>query len=818
MCCAGVVGWRTVVLGEVRLGKRRRADISPSTGGIDGPGMTHRSPFPGLLGASPPGVPAVRNVVMHGGVHAAPLLPSPLLPRRLDYTATIPLAPVWTHAVAPTCPTRCAPVLAHRSDACPAQPSCSTVGSAAASPVSVPPQSASDAHDPTPPHDGEDKGVAVGGTPSSASGKIVRVSVRDGCRRRLYALCNAMAGVGDHRGPVSDVVDRLLHWSLPAIRAEFGVGVAAAISSTLPSRVCRPDFRLHYVPGDSGADGADGGDEGSWSGAFGGSQDGSQSSFPPSCRASQRSKRGRGRPRSAGRSSSAHSRPQTWSDYWEDVDQCGPGPEREFVEEDMTLWTGSKAPDVVFIELVKLLQLLALFHLYCPWHSGACRVHVESISYPALLCRLILVCGRKCKWTWHTAIVPTNVYRSRLQEQLYHATVTTGLPYTLIDTFCVALGLCSVHKPTFYKFMRTESGESLGWNDKVVRQALRCCKLAIDTVMRRVELVTLMVDGRYDSARGAQHCTVTAIEYETRLVVGVHTLRPKTEGKASNALKVPAVVRLLRGLMDHGLKIWCVVSDDCASLGPKLRAMNIEWQKDCHHKIKNIRKHFWSMLQLKEAKKVSNPHECVSESQFMQFMKKELVEALRARFGPGVLTSQEDRLKKSDFVSVVMQKMYPYGSRANDQRLTFDPDDVTEFHAHEVGMWFLRACQLCKEEGGDADSLHHDIMLIVDHWAGDHSRCVGGREVLCEKAGGPARLPLCSCSDRVYELILHCRAHRSRTGTLPASSRRIMQDFVAERFSRSGRVRQPYLSRAPTTGQGYARHHLPPSTGAVTIP
>ncbi|GBG64207.1 hypothetical protein CBR_g40907 [Chara braunii] len=607
-----------------------------------------------------------------------------------------------------------------------------------------------------PPFDDVDSSAAVGGTPCSGGNNIVRVCVQDACRRRLYALRDAMAGVGDQRGPVSDVIDRLLHWSLSAIRAEFGDEVVDVISSLLPSWVCGRDFTLRYMPGDSGVDYGHGGSQGSASGGLGESQDGSQNSFSSSRRASQRSDRGRGRPRSAGRCTPTPTRPQTWWDSWDGVDQCGPGPEidRASVEEAMALWSGPTAPDVVFLEPVKLLQLLAKFHLYCPWHKGSCRVSVESVSYPAQLCKLTFVCDKKCKWTWHTALVTTNVYQSRLMQQLFHATVTTGLTFTLLDNFCVCLGMCSVHKPTFYKFMHIEPGGAEGWNAKVVRQGIKYCELAIDIVMRRDEPVTLMVDGRYDSAKGTQHCTVTAMEYDTRLVVGVHTLRPKFEGKASKALEVPAVAQLLRGLMDKGLKIRCVVSDDCAALGPKLRAMNIEWQKDCHHKIKIIRKHFHSMLQLKEVKKVSSPHDCVSEAQFMQFTKKRLKEALEQRFGPDVLTPAEDRLKKSDFVVVLMRKMYPYGSRVNARALETDPDGLTEYHAHEVGMWFLRACQLCREESGDADSLHRDIMLVADYWAGDHSECVDGREILCEKADGRARLLLYSRTDTVYELVL----------------------------------------------------------------
>ncbi|GBG87394.1 hypothetical protein CBR_g45451 [Chara braunii] len=666
--------------------------------------MTHISPFASVLGASPPGVPAVRNASSYGGVFGGPLLSSPLLPRRLDYAATIPPAPVWSYAVAPSCSAGGASLSGDCNDSwrSPAVSHPRVVGTAAGS-IVVPPKSPYVAPDSTPPVDDVDSSAAVGGTLSSAGNSIVRVCVRDGCRRRLYAFHDAMAGVDDHRGPISDVIDRLLHWSLSAIRAEFGVGVAGEISSTLPSRVCGRDFTLRYLPDDSGADYGREGSHGSASGGLGESQEGSQNSFPSSCRVSQRSDRGRGKPRSAGRYTQTPIRPQTWWDNWEGVDQCGPRPEtdRGSVQEAMALWSEPTAPDVVFLEP---------------------------------LCKLTLVCDKKCKWTWHTTLVTTNVYHSRLQQQLFHAAVTTGLTFTLLDNFCVGLGMCSVHKPTFYKFMRTEAGEAEGWNAKVVRQGIKYCELAIDTVMRRGEPVTLMVDGRYDSARGAQHCTVTTVEYETRLVVGVHTLRPSIEGKASNALEMPAVMQLLRGLMEKGLEIRCVVSDDCVALGPQLRALNIEWQKDCHHKIKNIRKHFQSMLQLKEAKKVSNPHECVSEAHFMQFTKKRLMKALEQRFGHGVLTPAEERMKKSDFVTVVMQKMYPYGWR---------------------------------DEGGDANSLHRDIMLVAAHWAGDHSGCVGGREVLCEKAGGPARLPLYSCTDTVYELVLRVLGKQCSTNITP---------------------------------------------------
>ncbi|GBG69646.1 hypothetical protein CBR_g4475 [Chara braunii] len=340
-----------------------------------------------------------------------------------------------------------------------------------------------------------------------------------------------------------------------------------------------------------------------------------------------------------------------------------------------------------------------------------------------------------------------------LQQQLFHATVTAGMTYTVLNDFCTAFGVAPVHKPTFYSCMRGEPNVREGWNAKVVRQSVWYCDLAIDTVMRLGRPITLMVDGHYDSARSAQHCTVTTIECDTRLVVGVHTLWPKNEGKASNQLEVPIVVRLLRGLLSRGLKIRCVVSDDCAALGPQLERLGIEWQKDCHHKVKNIRKALRKVVTLKVPKKLNNPHQCVSESQFMQFTKKELLDALTDRFGPGSLTAKEERLKKSDFVALVMSKMYTYGTMKNNKSLVVDADGVTEFHMHEVGHWFLRASQLCRDEGGDFVTLHNDVMMIADHWAGDHSRCVADREFLCSKAGGPSRLPLYTHDDPVYDII-----------------------------------------------------------------
>ncbi|GBG77957.1 hypothetical protein CBR_g25887 [Chara braunii] len=607
----------------------------------------------------------------------------------------------------------------------------------------------------------EHSGGSLGqfGSQSTGSAKYSRLFLTTTCKERLRLLQSAMKEMSDKSGVMSDVVDRMLHWSLPAIRLEFGDGVASRIERTIPAHSRADVFRLGAGGDDSTADAEDDGErEGEGSGGGnGGSFCGSDDSLPHSGHGSQRGRRSRGRPPSRGRSRShfEHVRPLCWDDSKDGALQSGPCNNRSaHMLESMGQWEGSKTPDVVFVEPVKLLQLLGLFDLSCPRHGAGCAVDVSSVGYPGQICRISLACKKSCRWTWHSALVVGVVYSCRPQQQLFHATVSAGMTYTVVlNDFCIALGVAPVHKPTFYSCMRGEPNVREGWNAKVVRQGVRYCDLAIDTIMRSGRPVTLMVDGRYDSARSAQHCTVTAIECDTRLVVGVHTLWPKQEGKASNQLEVPAVVRLLRGLLSRGFKIQCVVSDDCAALGPQLERLGIEWQKDCHHKLKKICKALRKVVTLKVPKKLNNPHQCVSESQFMQFTKKKLLDALTDRYGPGCLTAKEEQLKKSDFVAVVMSKMYPYDTIKNNKTLVVDADGVSEFHMHEVGHWFLRASQLCRDEGGDFVTLHNDVMMITDHWAGDHSRCVADRELLCLKAGGSSRLPLYTHDDPVYDII-----------------------------------------------------------------
>ncbi|GBG72896.1 hypothetical protein CBR_g12616 [Chara braunii] len=392
----------------------------------------------------------------------------------------------------------------------------------------------------------EHSGGSLGqfGSQSTGSAKYSRLFLTTACKERLRLLQSAMKEVSDKSGVMSDVVDRLLHWSLSAIRSEFGDGVASRIEKTLPADSRADVFRLGAGGDDSTADAEDDGErEGEGSGGGnGGSFCGTDDSVPRSGHGSQRGRKSCGRPPSHGRSRShfEHVRPLCWDDSRDGALQSGPR-------------------------------------------------------------------------------------NNRLQQQLFHATVTAGMTYTILNDFCIAFGVAPVHKPTLYSCMRGEPNVREGWNAKVVRQSVRYCDLTIDTVMRSGRPVTLMVDGRYDSARSAQHCTVTTIECDTRLV-----------------------------------------------------------------------------------------------------FTKELLDALTERYGLGSLTAKEERLKKSNFVALVMSKMYPFAE--------------------------MRAA-----------TLSLSTMMIADHWAGDHSRCVAERELLCSKAGDPSRLPLYTHDDPVYDIIRQTLGRHSST-------------------------------------------------------
>ncbi|GBG63156.1 hypothetical protein CBR_g36925 [Chara braunii] len=318
----------------------------------------------------------------------------------------------------------------------------------------------------------EHSGGSLGqlGSQSTGSAKYSRLFLTTACKERLRLLQFAMKYVSDKSGVMSDVVDRLLHWSLPAIRSEFGDGVALRIERTLPVGIRADVFRLGAGGDDSTADAEDDGErEGEGSGGGnGGSFCGSDDSLRRSGHGSQRGRRSRGRPPSRGRSRSRfeHVRPLCWDDSKDGALQIGPCNNRsKHVLKSMGRWGGSEALNVVFVEPVKLLQLLGLFDLSCPRHGGGCAVDVSSVGYPGHICRISLACKKSCRWTWHSALVGGVVYSCRLQQQLFHATVTAGMTYTVLNDFCIAFRVTLVHKPTFYSCMRDWARRLLEYDD-----------------------------------------------------------------------------------------------------------------------------------------------------------------------------------------------------------------------------------------------------------------------------------------------------------------------------------------------------------------
>ncbi|GBG64102.1 hypothetical protein CBR_g40550 [Chara braunii] len=606
---------------EVRLGKRRRGTVLQATGSVIGPGVTPISPFAGVLGASPLGVARVRDAAAYGGVYGGLLLPPRLLPRRLDYAATIPLAPVWSHAVGPPCPAgggslsedcshawRCPTVLAPR-----------VVGAAAGS-SAVPPQAPFVPPDFTPPVDDVDSSAAVGAVfgrqqhPHAGGRGLLGVSpyaspddMRSAKRSRVLSLSPSVVvtpGGAIVQSPLPPLLSSPACPSYTPIHPLSDFDVLCYLVLSLPLRPRRLEF-VSNVPTTPtwtraaqpflpppvlvGRDGLDSIPL----------EECSQSSTAVFASGGSALRDGGG-PRTDPRvqrscAAAVHGQGGVLDDFVSNVPTaptctCATQP---FLPPPVLV--GRDGLDSIPIEECSLSPAAVFASGGSMLRDGggpstdprvqrscAATVHgqggVLDDSRPYHDRPNVL----KTMHHWKGPKAPDAAF----VEPLFHATVTAGMTYTVLNNVCIALGVAPVRKPTFYCYMRGEANVREGWNAKTVRQDVWYCDLAIDTVMRSGKPVTYMVDGRYDSARSAQHCTFTAIEYDNRLVVGVHTLRPKTEGTASNQLEAPAVVRLLRGLLSRGLQIRTVVSDDYAASGPQLGHLSIEWQKDCHHKMR----------------------------------------------------------------------------------------------------------------------------------------------------------------------------------------------------------------------------------------
>ncbi|GBG63587.1 hypothetical protein CBR_g38653 [Chara braunii] len=148
-----------------------------------------------------------------------------------------------------------------------------------------------------------------------------------------------------------------------------------------------------------------------------------------------------------------------WCDDKDGFPDNGPMFERLTVRDHMAMWDAPARPDVVFLEPVKLLQILGMFEKTCPRHGKEVEVTIEKISYPCHICKLQFMCGKGCTWHWNSAkVVKGGVRDSRVETQLFHSTVAAGMTHTQLNNLLMGLGMkkkCMWHKAkTFVKRLR----------------------------------------------------------------------------------------------------------------------------------------------------------------------------------------------------------------------------------------------------------------------------------------------------------------------------------------------------------------------------
>ncbi|GBG58777.1 hypothetical protein CBR_g177 [Chara braunii] len=411
----------------------------------------------------------------------------------------------------------------------------------------------------------------------------------------------------------------------------------------------------------------------------------------------------------------------------------GPMFERLSVRDQMAIWDAKARPDVVFIEPVKLLQILGMFKQTCPRHGKDVEVTIKKIHYPCHICKLQFECGKGCTWHRSSAKVvsPGGVRNSRVETQLFHATLTAGMTYTQLNNLLRGLGMRKVRKETFYNFFRDDGPGSRQW----LRHVERVTKKSFDKVIARLrrsnDPVLVLVDGHYDSSRDAQHCAVTAVDLKSGMIVGTETML--RENESSWKLETQCVVKLLHRLKDeNNLIIAEVVHDDCGAVDVILRRMNINSQKCMWHKAKTLVKRLREAVRGTKTVKPAAVGTCE-----------------HVREVEWVSTRKKDKL-----VEIVWGVLFP------DEAGKALPDDVVEIDAlqtlhcnaaEEAKEWLYGACSLrerAKDDDGDVFATH--VQHLADHWVGDHSCCDKELSNLCKAAGGPDRDPLYEAGGRVH--------------------------------------------------------------------
>ncbi|GBG79821.1 hypothetical protein CBR_g30085 [Chara braunii] len=221
-----------------------------------------------------------------------------------------------------------------------------------------------------------------------------------------------------------------------------------------------------------------------------------------------------------------------WTDGSPYCPEFGPLVAHDAVMTDLQKWKGDNRPDVVLSEPPKILQLLSFFTLYCPVHGHNGVVRVSGIRYSRQIVILTLHCRRGCQWVWHSSKPENTKLSSRVTGQMYHAALSCGMGYTTLNDFCLTLGMRGVHKTSFYMFSRGMYGFNGGWCDVAQRTTEKDMTEAVERVRKEYSNITVLLDGRYDSSCDATQCTVTVMHYETRLILGVETIR-KRPGESS---------------------------------------------------------------------------------------------------------------------------------------------------------------------------------------------------------------------------------------------------------------------------------------------
>ncbi|GBG78032.1 hypothetical protein CBR_g25967 [Chara braunii] len=434
----------------------------------------------------------------------------------------------------------------------------------------------------------------------------------------------------------------------------------------------------------------------------------------------------RGGSASTGTPRSRGGRPQSnalrWRDGKDGFADNGPMFERLTVRDHMAMWDAPARPDVVFLEPVKLLQIRSMFEKRCPQHRKEVEVTIEKISYPCHICKLQFACGNGCIWHWNSAkVVKGGVRDSRVETHVFHSAVAAGMTHTQLNNLLMGLGMKKVRKETFYKFFRDEGKGSRQWLRHVERVTQRIFNKVIARLRRSNDPVVVLVDDHYNSSRDAQHCTVTALDLKSGMIVGTETML--RGGESSWRLETQCVEKLLHRLKDeHNLIIAEVVHDDYGEVDVILRRMNIDSQKCMWHKAKTLVKRLREAVRATKTVKPSVVGACEHVREVRCFTKKELEVWLETK---GVLVAGAATKKKDELVEIVWGVLFPNEAGKSLEDDVVEIDALEDLHcnaAEEAKEWLYGACQMRGRAWDDDDDvLASHVQHLADHWAGDHS-------------------------------------------------------------------------------------------------